>query len=67
MRQSTRKLWGTVGFIVLIVIYPLAIAVLLGSWLASLPWWVTIGVVIIAAAVWLYPAMVLIRWMSRGD
>jgi hypothetical protein len=67
MRQSTRKLWGTVGFIVLIVTYPLAVAVLLGGWLASLPWWGAIAAVILAAAIWLYPAMGIIRWMSRPD
>ena len=67
MRQSTRKLWGTVGLIVLIVVYPLAVAVLLGSWLAGLPWWGAIVMVIIAAGIWLYPAMGIIRWMSRPD
>jgi hypothetical protein len=67
MRQSARKLWGTVGLIVLMVVYPLAIAVGLGGWLATLPWWGTIVVVIIAAGIWLYPAMRLIGWMSRPD
>lgn len=67
MHQSTRKLWGTVGFIVLVVAYPLAVAVLLGNWLAMLPWWGTIAVVIVAAGVWLYPAMWLVRWMARPD
>jgi hypothetical protein len=67
MSQSTRKLWGTVGFIVLIVVYPLAVMALCANWIGTLPWWAALGVVIVAAAIWLYPAMRLIGWMSRPD
>lgn len=67
MRQSARKLWGTIGFIVLIVGYPLAVMAICGNWLAAIPWWASIGIVMVAAAIWLYPAMALIRWMARAD
>jgi uncharacterized membrane protein YdcZ (DUF606 family) len=67
MRQSIRKLWGTVGFIVLIVVYPLAVVSVGANWIASLPWWGSLGVVVVVAAIWLFPAMGLVRWMARPD
>ncbi|HWA18517.1 MAG TPA: DUF2842 domain-containing protein [Devosia sp.] len=65
MNQSGRKLIGTVGLIVLLVAYPLAVAGLLGGWLATLPGWASIPVFIVLGMAWFFPAAWVIRWMVR--
>jgi uncharacterized protein DUF2842 len=67
MRQSNRKLLGTVALIALLIVYPLAVIAIGGNWLAALPWWAVIGLVVVAAAIWLYPASRLVRWMAKPD
>ena len=67
MRQTNRKLLGTFGIIALVIVYPLAIASLLGGMLASLPAWGSIPLFAILGLLWFYPASVVIRWMSKPD
>ena len=65
MTNSGRKLIGTVAIIVLVVVYPLAVAVLLGPWLATLPGWASIPFFLVLGLVWFVPAAWLIRWMVK--
>jgi hypothetical protein len=65
MNSSTRKLLGTVALIMLLIVYPLAIAGLLGGWLATLPGWASIPVFIVLGMVWFVPAAWVIRWMTK--
>ena len=65
MNSSTRKLLGTVALIALLIVYPLAIAGLLGGWLATLPGWGSIPVFIALGMVWFVPAAWVISWMVR--
>jgi Protein of unknown function (DUF2842) len=65
MTNSGRKLIGTVALILLVVIYPLAVSILLGSWLATLPGWASIPCFLVLGLVWFVPAAWLIRWMVR--
>lgn len=67
MPQRARKLWGTLGFIVLMIAYPLAIMDIYVSYMMALPWWGAIVVLAVAGLLWFYPASWLIRWMARPD
>ena len=67
MRQSTRKLLGTVGIIVLLIVYPLAIMELYATYLMGLPWWGAIPVFAVLGALWFVPASWVVRWMSKPD
>ena len=65
MSQSQRKLIGMLMLIVLLVAYPLAIAALLGDWLATLPGWASIPIFLVLGLLWFVPAAWVIRWMAR--
>ncbi|MEO6395082.1 MAG: DUF2842 domain-containing protein [Devosia sp.] len=67
MTQSQRKLAGTVALVVLVIVYPLAVAIGLGGWLASLVWWQSVGVLAVLGLLWFVPAAIVIRWMVRPD
>lgn len=67
MRQSTRKLWGTVAIIALLIVYPLAVMELYATYLMALPWWGAIPVFAVLGALWFFPASVVIRWMAKAD
>lgn len=67
MTRKTRSLLGTIGIIVVTIVYPVAIAVLLGEVLASLPAWGSIPLFAVLGGLWCLPMAVLIRWMARPD
>jgi hypothetical protein len=67
MQQRTRKLWGTLALIALLVVYPLAVVQIYVSTLMDLPWWGTIIVLCIAGLLWFFPASWIVRWMSKPD
>ncbi|MBN9306375.1 MAG: DUF2842 domain-containing protein [Devosia sp.] len=67
MQQKTRKLWGTVAIIVLLIVYPLAIMQIYVTTMMDLPWWGAILVLCIAGLLWFYPASWVVRWMSKPD
>lgn len=67
MHIRTRKLIGTVGLLVLVIIWSLA-----GMALAQTPWLAAskLGQAIfyvVAGLGWVLPAMPIISWMSRPD
>jgi Protein of unknown function (DUF2842) len=67
MKQRTRKLIGTVGTVVYLIVYSLVMmavggGLVVGKGLAyELPFYV------VAGALWIPGAMLLIRWMARPD
>ena len=67
MRERTRKLWGMLVIIALMIVYPLAVMELYVTTMMGLPWWGTILVLAVAGLLWFYPASWVIRWMSRPD
>ena len=68
MTQRTRKLWGTLGIIASLIVYPLAIMeIYVSTPLMGLPWWGAIIVLAIAGLLWFYPASWVVRWMSKPD
>ena len=67
MNRKTRSLLGTIGIIAVTVAYPVAIASLLGEWMATLPAWGSIPMFAVLGVLWCLPMAVLIRWMARPD
>ena len=67
MTQSRRKLLGALLLILLLIVYPLAVAIALGGWLATLVWWQSVGILAVLGLLWFVPAAVVIRWMARPD
>lgn len=67
MTRSTRSLLGTIGIIILLVVYPVVVAVLFGDWLAHLPGWGSIPIFAVLGLLWFIPAAFVIRWMARPD
>lgn len=67
MTQSQRKLAGSLLLTASIVAWAvLATGIYLVA-LVQAPWWVQVIYFAIAGLGWLWPAMVLIRWMARPD
>jgi hypothetical protein len=67
MQQKTRKLWGTVAIIALLIVYPLAVMQVYVTTMMGLPWWGAIIVLCIAGLLWFFPASWVVRWMSKPD
>ena len=64
---STRKFFGTVALLVLVVVWSL-----LGMTIAQTPWLANSGLLqavfyVVAGLGWVLPAMPIISWMSRPD
>ena len=63
----TRKLFGTIALLVLVVVWSL-----LGMTVAQTPWLASSGLLqaifyVVAGIGWVLPAMPIISWMSRPD
>jgi len=67
MRQRTRKFVGAVALLVLIFIWALFAMSLAQGRVATLPGVMLIGVFITLGLIWVWPAMVIISWMSKPD
>jgi RsiW-degrading membrane proteinase PrsW (M82 family) len=67
MTQRTRKFVGTIGLIVLIIVYSIAATALYANFLGGQPWWVLIMYFAVAGLLWFFPAAWIIRWMARPD
>jgi len=67
MRIRTRKLFGTIALLLLVVVWSL-----MGMTVAQLPWLANSGLLqaifyVVAGIGWVLPAMPIISWMSRPD
>jgi hypothetical protein len=67
MTIRTRKFFGTIALLVLVVVWSL-----LGMTLAQTPWLANSGLLqaifyVVAGIGWVLPAMPIISWMSRPD
>ena len=51
----------------MLIVYPIAVAVLLGEQLARLPGWASVPIFLVLGLLWCLPAAVLVRWMARPD
>ena len=67
MRIRTRKFFGTIFLLVLVVVWSL-----LGMTIAQTPWlaasgWAQAIFYVVAGLGWVLPAMPIVSWMSRRD
>jgi hypothetical protein len=67
MRIRTRKFFGTIALLLLVVVWSLA-----GMTVAQLPWLANSGLLqaifyVVAGIGWVLPAMPIVSWMSRPD
>jgi len=67
MTRKTRSLLGTIGIIAVTIGYPIAVAALLGEYLAKLPGWGSVPIFLVLGLLWFFPTAVLVRWMARPD
>jgi RsiW-degrading membrane proteinase PrsW (M82 family) len=67
VKQSTRKLIGTVGLMVSLIGYCGLVIWAYDALFTAQPWWVLIGFFAIAGLLWAVPAGWLILWMARPD
>jgi len=67
MTQSNRKLLGTFLLLGSIIAWAALATAIYLIVLAGMPWWVHIAYFAVAGFGWLWPAMVLIKWMARPD
>ena len=67
MTMRTRKLFGTIALLVLVVVWSL-----MGMTIAQTPWLANSGLFqaifyVVAGLGWVLPAMPIVSWMSRPD
>ncbi len=67
MRQTWRKLLGTVLLFVLVILYALIATTIATARLADSPGWVHLLYFLVTGILWVLPAMALISWMMRPD
>ncbi len=67
MRLRTRKLIGTIGLLIFLVLYTwIAVAISSGR-ITEAPALAQLGYFLVAGLLWVLPAGILIRWMQRPD
>jgi hypothetical protein len=67
LTQRTRKLLGTIGLIVLLVVYCVVAMAIYANFLGGQAWWVLLVYFAVAGMLWFFPASWVIRWMARPD
>ncbi len=67
MTARTRKLIGTVTFLLGLAIYATLAAMIGSGRIALAPQWVQFAFFVTAGLAWVIPAGLLIRWMQRPD
>ena len=67
MTRNTRSLLGTIGIIIVTIVYPILVAALLAEQLALLPGWAVVPILLVLGLLWCLPTAILVRWMARPD
>jgi len=67
MPARTRKLIGTVMFLLCLAVYATAAAVIGVGRITLAPAWVQLAFYLTTGLAWVIPAGLLIRWMQRPD
>ena len=67
MTARTRKLIGTIAFLLALAIYATGAAVIGSGRITLAPAWVQFAFYLTAGLAWVIPAALLIRWMQRPD
>jgi hypothetical protein len=67
MAARTRKLIGTIVFLLALAIYATGAAVIGSGRITLAPAWVQFAFYLTTGLAWVIPAALLIRWMQRPD
>lgn len=67
MRESARKLVGTVLLVLLVILYALVATAIATARLADAPGWAHALYFMVTGIAWVVPAMFIINWMIRGS
>ena len=68
MSMRMRKLFGTILLLVLLIVYSLiAMAVAVALEVNTTAKWIEAVYYVVAGLLWVLPAMVIVKWMSRDD
>ena len=67
MRMRTRKLIGTLGMLIFVVVYALAAMALAQGRVTEAPPWAQTIIYAILGLLWIAPAALIIRWMEKPD
>jgi hypothetical protein len=67
LTQSGRKLAGTLATLLSLIVYPLVVMEAYTRWLMPLPGWAAVLVLGLCGLLWVVPAALIVRWMSRPD
>lgn len=67
MKQRSRKFAGIWLILLLLVVYPLAVAFVYTEYLAWLPIWASLVVFLVLGVAWALPAGMIIKWMAKPD
>lgn len=65
--QRSRKFFGTILILVLLVVYTVAAAAIYANFLGGQPWWILVTYFAVAGLLWFFPATWVIRWMAKPD
>ena len=67
MRMRTRKLIGTLGMLIFVVVYALAAMALAQGRVTEAPAWAQTIIYAVLGLLWIAPAALIIRWMEKPD
>ena len=67
MTQRSRKFFGTILILVLLVVYAVAAGAIYANFLGGQPWWILVTYFAVAGLLWFFPATWVIRWMAKPD
>ena len=67
MTQSSRKLFGVVLTLVVLIVYVGLVSTLYIAFLTGLPSWLLLIYFAVAGLGWAIPVGLIIRWMARPD
>jgi len=65
--QRSRKFFGTILILVLLVVYTVAAGAIYANFLGGQPWWILVTYFAVAGLLWFFPATWVIRWMAKPD
>jgi hypothetical protein len=67
MRRNPRRLFGSAGLVVFVLVY-IAVAMVVGAvWFMDVNPLIQLGYFAVAGIAWTVPAAAIIKWMRRGD
>lgn len=67
MTRSQRKFAGALLLPLSVILWAVLASWIYLAWLMGTPWWVHLPYFALAGLGWVFPAMLILRWMLRPD